>query len=260
MGTQFICMSRGQIPNDRPPSFAVVAVVPRAMGSRSLPAWQRGKDGMVVGCPQPAGNHACRAASPSPPEVGYRSQRLSEEGLVCIVGLLPIVSERLLPVFWGLCAAHSWAPAWLCCCQNSWAHSHVKETKLQLPVCFGCKLGDHRAVQKARRSPCISDPRREAKAAKVFDGAAPFADNTLARGKCLAPIWLLHSRWKREDGACGGDPLSSEPSSSVQTLLGGQGVLSSVCKSPRKFTALYKSLKRRKRPPLWKERKWWGKE
>lgn len=96
---------------------------------------------------------------------------------------------------------------------------------------------------------------------KIFDGVALFADDSLARGRCFAPIWLLGCCGEREGRGCGGDPsLSAQPNHSLQTALGRQGVLSGLCKSPRKFIALYKSLKRRKRLLLCKERKWWGKE
>lgn len=94
--------------------------------------------------------------------------------------------------------------------------------------------------------PCrrYADPRASQTLAEkpvtIFDGAAPFADDYLARGRCFAPVWLLGCCGEREGRGC--------------------GVLSGLCKSPRKFIALYKSLKRRKRLLLCKERKWWGKE
>lgn len=40
-------------------------------------------------------------------EVGYSSQKLSEEGLVSTVGLLPVLLEVPFPVFLGSHTAHS---------------------------------------------------------------------------------------------------------------------------------------------------------
>jgi len=52
-------------------------------------------------------------------EVGYSSRRLSGEGLVSTTGLLPVLLETPLPVFWGSHAALTEPTAQLCCCQNS---------------------------------------------------------------------------------------------------------------------------------------------
>ena len=66
----------------------------------------KGQDGrqMLSACREPRLQGGITLAAR---KVGYRSRRLSEEGLVSIAGLLPILSERPFPVFLGLHAAHS---------------------------------------------------------------------------------------------------------------------------------------------------------